>query len=361
MNQTLGLAALSITHPHLSVRLEVAHELDDIEIIGIADPDPKNQTGLVALAKHLTVPVKTEEELLADPAVHAVICEPWTNEMVDYSIRCLNAGKHVLIEKPGGLDVADLQRLQDAALTANRVVQVGYNFRFSPMVEFAKDVINRGLIGKVLQAQVHAAAPGGWVDDPWFNVPGDMGGTFWEDGCHITDLIVDIFGMPKRVSARLAKFDSVSDDKSLEDVAVATLEWDSMLMAFDFTAWEAHEWLESWQFNLYGTEGTLRFQIIPERFELYLKEAKDEFKKGWNRWDETTFVVPWAAPPSPWDETHVIANRSFFYREIAAFRDACLNGTEPAVSVAQAKNVAIVTQACYDSDNNNSAFEEVVV
>lgn len=349
MSDKFGIACLGTTHPHVSVRLDVARRIDGIEVIGVADEDPANAEGLTALAEHLEAPELSREEMLARDDVHGVIVEPWTYEMVDTTLACLEAGKSVLVEKPAGSNPGDLERLVSGAEGKGAIVQVGYNFRFSPMVEFAKQVIEDGLLGKIVQSRVHAAGPAGDAVYRWFNLPGDIGGCFWEDGCHIMDLIVHLFGLPNNATARVSKFDSVSGEDSLEDAVVAALEWDEMLMAFDFTSWEANDWLETWEFAFYGTEGTLLFQMLPERYQLYLKQPRGGFRKGWTRWNETTFAVPWAGEPTPWEKWHVVANKSFFFKEIAAFRDAATGASPSPIPPAHARDVALVMDACYRS------------
>jgi predicted dehydrogenase len=352
MGAPFGIACLGITHPHVSVRLDVARRIDGIRLVGVADPDRDNHERLRALSAYVEAPVMTRDEVLRSPDVHGVIVEPWTYEMVDYSIACLEAGKSVLVEKPGGSNPADLERLVEAAATAKGAVQVGYNFRFSPMIDFAEHLIDEGVLGKIVQSRVHAAGPAGDSSHRWFNLPNDLGGCFWEDGCHVMDLIVHLFGMPNRVAAQIAKFANVSASDALEDAAVAALEYDGMLLSFDFTAWEANGWLETWEITLFGTEGTLTVQMLPERYALYLKSDRAGFKKGWTRWNETTFAVPWSGEPTPWEAWHIVANKSFFFREIAAFRDAATGKRASVIPPAHARDVATVMAACYESSRD---------
>jgi predicted dehydrogenase len=349
MTTPFGIACLGITHPHVSVRLDVARRIDGIRLVGVADPDPANQDGLKALSAFVEAPVMSREEVLASADVDGVIVEPWTYQMVDYSIACLEAGKSVLVEKPGGSNPGDLERLVEASAPAKGAVQVGYNFRFSPMVDFAKRLIDEGVLGRIVQSRVHAAGPAGDATHRWFNLPHDLGGCFWEDGCHIMDLILHWFGMPKNVTAQISKFDGLSGGDSLEDAAVAALEYERMLMSFDFTSWEANDWLETWELSLFGTEGTLHLQMLPERYALYLKQDRAGFRKGWTRWNETTFAVPWAGEPTPWEAWHIVANKSFFFREIAAFRDAAAGKRKSAIPPSHARDIATVMAACYES------------
>lgn len=363
MATDFGLACLGITHPHVSVRLDVGRRIEGVRVIGVADPDPANAEGLRALSEYVDAPILTRDEVLRHEDIHGVVVEPWTYEMVDYSIACLEAGKSVLVEKPGGSNPDDLQRLVEAGEKAQRgsgaIVQVGYNFRFSPMVDFAKRVLADGLLGDVVQSRVHGAGPAGDATHRWFNLPHDLGGCFWEDGCHLMDLIVHLFGVPKNATAKVSKHAGFSGEDSLEDAAVAALEYDKMLLSFDFTSWEAHDWLETWEVTMYGTKGTLRFQMLPERYDLYLKEAAGGYAKGWTRWNETTFAVPWAGEPTPWEKWHIVANKSFFFREVAAFRDAAQGKVDSTIPASHAKEIADVMKACYDSSAGGGLCVEV--
>lgn len=355
---SFGIAAIGTAHPHVSVRLDVARRIEGIKLIGIADDDRDNDETVEALSQHLDVPILSSEEVIERDDIHGVIVEPWTYEMVDTSIRILEAGKSVLVEKPGGSNPADLQRLVDAEKDADGIVQIGYNFRFSPMVEFAKEIISSGVLGKIVQSQVHAAGPAGDATYRWFNLPGDLGGCFWEDGCHIMDIILHLFGVPQGVTSRVSKFKDVSGEDSLEDAVVAALEYENMLLSFDFTSWEANDWLETWQFSFYGTEGTFRFKMIPESYELYLKEAKNGFNAGWTRWNETTFATPWAGAPTPWEKWHIVENKAFFFRELNAFVKAVAD-KESQIPATQGYDIARVMKACYDSNNDGGKHTAV--
>ena len=99
--------------------------------------------------------------------------------------------------------------------------------------------------------------------------------------------------------------------------------------------------------------------MLPERYELFLKEDKGSFKKGWTRWNETTFATPWAGEPTPWEEWHIVANKAFFHREISSFRDACIAGSESTVTPEDAYNVALVMAACYESSRAEGRKIEV--
>lgn len=96
------------------------------------------------------------EELLADPHIDAIY-NPLPNHLhVDWSIKALQAGKHVLCEKPIGLNAADAQRLLDASRTYPHLKMMeAFMYRFHPRWQAAKALIDSGRIGKLLSLHSH--------------------------------------------------------------------------------------------------------------------------------------------------------------------------------------------------------------
>lgn len=96
------------------------------------------------------------EELLADPDIDAIY-NPLPNHLhVDWSIKALQAGKHVLCEKPLGLNTADAQRLVDAARDYPQLkLMEAFMYRFHPQWQLAKQLIDEGRIGKLHAVHSH--------------------------------------------------------------------------------------------------------------------------------------------------------------------------------------------------------------
>jgi predicted dehydrogenase len=104
------------------------------------------------------------EDLLADEAVDAIY-NPLPNHLhVDWSIRALEAGKHVLCEKPIGVSAADAQRLLDAARKHPQLkVMEAFMYRFHPQWRFAREIVSGGRIGRL--RAIHSVF-GYYNDDP---------------------------------------------------------------------------------------------------------------------------------------------------------------------------------------------------
>ena len=109
---------------------------DDLRMKMAAIHDPK-------------VVYKNFDDMLADAAVEAIIIGVADQFHVPLVKKALEAGKHVLVEKPLGVNVEECEQLRDTVAASKLVVQVGNNRRFDPGIAFAADFIKKE-IGQML-------------------------------------------------------------------------------------------------------------------------------------------------------------------------------------------------------------------
>lgn len=144
------------------------------------------------------------EELLADPDIDAVY-NPLPNHLhVEWSIRALEAGKHVLCEKPIGLDVAEAEKLLEASRSHPRLkVMEAFMYRHHPQWQRAKRITESGEIGELRAIQSFFSY---YNDDPENirNQPGMGGGGLMDIGCYCLSLSRFLFDAePSGVVARV--------------------------------------------------------------------------------------------------------------------------------------------------------------
>lgn len=140
------------------------------------------------LAEKTGAAVSSLDDILADDAVRgAIICTP-TFTHTDISCQLLDAGKHVLCEKPLSETLADAQRLADHAARADRGVAVGYIYRQAPRFLAVHDVLNHGEqpVGDVRMAHFRAGGRGDHA--PWKHRAETGGGAINEMLVHMMDL-----------------------------------------------------------------------------------------------------------------------------------------------------------------------------
>ncbi|MCZ4494202.1 MAG: Oxidoreductase domain protein [Conexibacter sp.] len=112
------------------------------------------------------------------------------DQLAPNSVAALEAGSHVLVEKPAGIGVADVDRIAAAAQAAGKVAKVGFNHRFHPAIAQAIETARSGRFGDVLFLRGrygHGGRPG--YDREWRADPKTGGGGEMTDqGMHLLDL-----------------------------------------------------------------------------------------------------------------------------------------------------------------------------
>lgn len=347
---TIGVALLGITHPHTSGRAEVFAELPDVKLLAVYDKDPVVEP----LSRYTGLPIRSPSDILSDRAVDIILVHSQTEEMVDYCVAALDAGKSVLVEKPCGTGPEDLNRLVEAQERSASVLQAGFNFRFSPVVEAMKEIVDGGVLGEITQVRAHGGCALGEHKTPMLNRPRDIGGAFFVIGCHIVDILLHLFGAPDQISATVAKFPKVSDATSREDSVAACLVYENKLVSVDYTAQDPLGNVESWDFFFNGIDGVLFANLLPGRFKLFLKQPRGRFAAGWSSWLESQFPTPWSGQPTAFSpDIPAVANRDFFRREAAQFMDAFHGKRKVPIDAAHARLVAATIHACYRSSRQN--------
>ncbi|MRH41150.1 gfo/Idh/MocA family oxidoreductase [Aquibacillus halophilus] len=132
------------------------------------------------------------------------------NTHTEMAIAALEAGKHVLCEKPIALSLLDAERMLEAAKKSGAVHMVSHNYRFAPAVQFAKKLINEGRLGKIYH--VRAQYLQDFVMDPSFPLVWRLkkevtgSGALGDIGAHIIDLARFLVGEIREVNGMLETF-----------------------------------------------------------------------------------------------------------------------------------------------------------
>ena len=169
----------------------------------------------------------TYEELLASDTVDAVsICTP-SGLHTPQAIQAIQAGKHVLLEKPMSLTLAEADRLIGAAEQADVKVGVISQFRFSPAVVEVRRAIEAGALGRITSGSLQMKywrskeyyASGAWRGT-WAL---DGGGALMNQGIHGVDIFRYLMGAPKTLTGYAR---TQIHDIEVEDSAVAIVEFE---------------------------------------------------------------------------------------------------------------------------------------
>ncbi|HTO04947.1 MAG TPA: Gfo/Idh/MocA family oxidoreductase [Opitutus sp.] len=194
------------------------------------------------------------EALLADPGIHAVYI-PLPNHLhVPWSIRALEAGKHVLCEKPIGLSSGEAQQLVDAArLYPKLKVMEAFMYRHHPQWRKALQLIAEGEIGEL--RTVHSVFSYWNVDPENIRNKGDIGGGGMMDiGCYCVSLSRLVFQSEPIRAMGVVQFDPVFQT---DRMASGVLEFASGTATFTCSTQLA----PYQRVNIFGTEGRIEIEI----------------------------------------------------------------------------------------------------
>lgn len=178
-------------------------ELPDVQLIGVADADLSRATGLAAATGARAL--ARWEDLVTDPAVAvvAVATTPFTHASI--ALASLEAGKHVLCEKPLGIDAASAAEVCSAADRSGRVLVVDHVLRYNPLLR-ALSRLQGSLLGPLQRFAFENDASDEDLDaGHWFWRESASGGIFIEHGVHFFDAAHLLAGsLPDSVQAMTA-------------------------------------------------------------------------------------------------------------------------------------------------------------
>ncbi len=143
------------------------------------------------------------DDLLAMPGVDAVAVAVPNVVHAECAIRALERGKHVLLEKPMAMNVAECDAIIAAARTAKRTVQLGFVCRGTPTSAMAKSLVDAGRLGRIYHAKCSIYRRRGIPGlGGWFTTKATSGGGPLIDlGVHVLDLVRYLTDKPKAVRA----------------------------------------------------------------------------------------------------------------------------------------------------------------
>jgi scyllo-inositol 2-dehydrogenase (NADP+) len=148
--------------------------------------------------------VHQTDDIINDPEIELVIIATPNTSHLPLAKAALLAGKHVLIEKPFTITTADADELIALAAQQQKVLSVNQNRRFESTFRTVKKVIERNLLGRLVEYEAHydRYRPGlkavAWREE---DLPGS--GIFYDLGAHLIDQALQLFGLPDSLYADL--------------------------------------------------------------------------------------------------------------------------------------------------------------
>jgi len=252
------------------LRARSVHANPQTKLVAVVDVNRENAA---RAASGTGARVETDlRAVLDDSKVDAVMISTPLQFHEQAAIGALEAGKHVLCEKPLSNTLASCRAILEAARRNGRTLAVGFNHRYYPSMKFVKEVVDAGRIGRVDHLRVfggHDGLPS--LKAEWmYKRPESGGGAMMDVGIHMTDLTRFIVGEVAEVYG-IAR-DSVWNVTGSEDNAVAIFKTAGGTPVFYQATWT--EWRGYHCYvDVYGSHGMVRGYYAP-LFNLLVTQDK---------------------------------------------------------------------------------------
>jgi predicted dehydrogenase len=226
-------------------------------------------------ARHGYPLVDSVADILQDNAIELVIVNTPNESHYAYTKEVLNAGKHVIVEKPFTVTAAEADELIALAKKQKKVLTVFQNRRWDGDFLTVQQVVERKMLGKLVEFEAHYDRYRNFIEANTWKEEANRGtGILYNLGSHMLDQVYVLFGMPRYVDARIGtqrpggKVDDFYDIRlTYKDLNVIVKS--SYLVRKEGPRYTAH-----------GTEGSfIKYGLDPQ--EQALKEKKKPGSAGW--------------------------------------------------------------------------------
>ena len=252
----IKIGQIGIGHNHGEAKMLAVRKFPELfEVIGYAEENERWIEKRGHFSGYKDLKRMSVEELIEK--CDAILIESDVWDLTKYAKMCIDAGKHIHMDKPASGTLKEYKSVLDSAKEKNLIVQLGYMYRYNPAVLKCLEHIKNGNLGEIysINAEMstyHPATYKQWLTN-------FKGGIMYILGSHLIDLIVYILGEPQKVTSFLkhTKLDGID----LEDNNLAVLEYEKALARVFVSSVEVNGWGRR-GLMVSGSKGTVNIMPI---------------------------------------------------------------------------------------------------
>ena len=293
----------------------VFEDLPSTELVAICDTNAERAE---AIASQFNVKAyTTSTRMLKNEEIEAVSICTWSTSLAKEALTALNAGKHVLVEKPMATDVKQAKRLADTAEKNSLHLTVGFLMRFIPGLQHIREAVSNKKIGELVCVTAKRVSQ-------WPERIGDVG-VVKDTAIHDIDIMRYISNQdPMTVYAKTGSM----KHKKFEDYAQIMLTYEDGKTAFIESNWLTP--YKTRALTVTGSEAIMRLDYITQ--ELWIENAKDSFQ-----------------PNYPWQEPLKL--------ELHHFADCVSSQKDPLITASDGVKALQIAEAALRSSARNRAVK----
>ncbi len=254
--ERLKVGQIGIGHNHGEGKMRAIRKFPELfDVVGYAESSDSwvAERGNLECYKDLTR--MSEEELIEKCDIIVVETDIWN--LTKTAQRCIDAGKHVHLDKPASGTIEEFEHLLNTAKAKNLTLQLGYMYRYNYAICKCMEMIRNGELGEIYQIDAEMST---YHSDEYRKWLGNFkGGSMYIFGSHLVDLVVLILGEPKNIVPFIKQTGHngvYSDDNN-----TAILEYDKAIAKITNLSVEVNGWGMR-RFAVMGSKGTVEIKPI---------------------------------------------------------------------------------------------------
>ncbi len=247
----IKIGQIGIGHNHGEAKMQAVRKFPELfEVVGFAEDNEEWLKKRGNLECYKGLKRYSVDELIAKCDALLIETDVW--DLTEIAQKCVDAGKHVHIDKPGSGTLEEYKKMLDTAKEKNLIVQLAYMYRYNPAIQKTFELIKEGKLGEIYSINAEMSTFHSPKYRKWLTNFG--GGIMYILGCHLIDLIVYIMGKPDNIQSFLKK--TKLDEVNVEDNNLAVLEYEKALARVFVSSVEVNGFGRR-QFMVSGSKGTV--------------------------------------------------------------------------------------------------------
>ena len=264
----IKIGQIGIGHNHGEAKMLTVKKFPELfEVVGFAEENEEWLEKRGNLDCYKGLKRYTVDELIEKCDALLIETDVWN--LTEIAQKCIDAGKHVHIDKPASGTLQEYKKMLDAARDKNLIVQLAYMYRYNPAIQKTFQLISEGKLGEIYSINAEMSTFHSPKYREWLTNFG--GGIMYILGCHLIDLIVYIMGKPDKIHSFLKH--TKLDDIDTNDNNLVVMEYEKALARVFVSSVEVNGYGRR-QFVVSGSKGTVNICPLEQPLQMTYSDTK---------------------------------------------------------------------------------------
>lgn len=264
----IKIGQIGIGHNHGEAKMLTVKKFPELfEVVGFAEENEEWLEKRGNLECYKGLKRYSVDELIEKCDALLIETDVWN--LTEIAQKCIDAGKHVHIDKPASGTLQEYKKMLDTARDKNLIVQLAYMYRYNPAIQKTFQLISEGKLGEIYSINAEMSTFHSQNYRKWLTNFG--GGIMYILGCHLIDLIVYIMGKPDKIHSFLKH--TKLDDIETNDNNLVVMEYEKALARVFVSSVEVNGYGRR-QFVVSGSKGTVNICPLEQPLQMTYSDTK---------------------------------------------------------------------------------------